>query len=182
MEERMKTYFLVAVAALVALSFASCSEVSARPSFSLSSPAFVDGGLMGQEFTCDGAGVSPALSWQNAPAGTTSFAVTMHHYPPSAAEKHVYMVVYDLALSTNHLEQATTLGSWGINTVNRTMAYTPPCSQGPGKKDYILTVYALLAAPVFSTPKTEITMDALLSAIKSTTLATASMTVGYARP
>ena len=178
----MKTYYALAVAILFASSFAGCLDASAQPTFNLSSPAFADGGLLGQQFTCDGAGVSPSLSWQNAPAGTTSFAVTMHHYPPAAAEKHVYMVVYDLTLSTDHLEQGTTLGTWGVNTVNRKMVYTPPCSQGLGRKDYILTVYALSLAPVFTTLKTEITMDAFLAAIKSVTLATATMTVGYARP
>ena len=182
----MKIFFSL-LAALVTLSFvtlsvAGCSNVSAQPSLSLSSDAFVDGGLLGQQFTCDGAGVSPSLRWKNPPSGTKSFAVTMHHFPPAGAEKHVYMVIYNLPSSTDHLEQGSTLGSWGINTVNRKTAYAPPCSQGPGRKDYILTVYALSTVPLFSTPTTEVTMDALLDASKSTILATASLTVGYARP
>ncbi len=151
-------------------------------SFNLTSEAFVDGGLMGSQFTCDGAGVSPTLEWNNAPAGTQSFAVTMHHFPPANEAKHVYMVVFDLPSSVNQLEQGSRLGSWGINTVNRTAAYTPPCSKGPGRKDYILTVYALSAAPVFSSGSSAVAMDDLLTAIKTTTLATATLTVGYARP
>ncbi len=185
----MKNWYLRAGAALCLLGLAGCSgyaQTTSTPSnpttssLTLSSPAFLDGGLMGAQFTCDGAGVSPALEWKNAPEGTKSFALTMHHFPPNNEAKHVYMVVYDLSASTDHLEQGGTLGSWGINTVNHNTAYTPPCSKGPGRKEYILTVYALSAAPVFSKPKSEITMDDLLTA--TTTLATSSMRVGYARP
>jgi len=197
----MKKVFSFAAAAMCVLSLVGCvgyaqpTSVVATPSspttpitptpssFNLTSKSFVDGGLMGSEFTCDGAGVSPALEWKNAPAGTQGFAVTMHHFPPANEAKHVYMVVFDLPSSLNHLERgSTTLGSWGINTVNRKTAYTPPCSKGPGRKDYILTVYALSAARVFSSGSSAVAMDDLLTAIKTTTLATATLTVGYARP
>jgi phosphatidylethanolamine-binding protein (PEBP) family uncharacterized protein len=183
----LKNLFVLAGVALFSLGLAGCSGFAQEinptvTSFTLTSPALSDGGLMGAQFTCDGAGVSPALEWKNAPEGTKSFAVTMHHFPPNNEAKHVYMVVYDLFSSTDHLEQGSTFGSWGINTVNHSLAYTPPCSKGPGIKDYILTVYALSAAPVFSKPKTEITMNDLLTATKTTTLASSSMTVGYARP
>jgi phosphatidylethanolamine-binding protein (PEBP) family uncharacterized protein len=151
-------------------------------SFTLSSQAFIDGGLMGAQFTCDGAGVSPTLVWKNAPTGTTSYAITMHHLPPANEAKHVYMLIYDLPAGSDHLEQASTVGSWGKNTVNGKLEYTPPCSKGPGRKEYILSVYALSAAPVFSKSKSEIGMDDLLTAVKSTTLATATITIGYARP
>jgi phosphatidylethanolamine-binding protein (PEBP) family uncharacterized protein len=161
---------------------APVTSTPSSSSFTLSSQAFVDGGLMGTQFTCDGTGVSPALIWKNPPAATTSYAITMHHLPPANEAKHVYMLIYDLSASTDHLEQASTIGSWGKNTVNGKLAYTPPCSKGPGRKDYILSVYALSAKPVFSKAKSEIEMDDLLTAIKSTTLATATMTVGYARP
>jgi phosphatidylethanolamine-binding protein (PEBP) family uncharacterized protein len=184
----LKNLYLLAGAAFCLLGLASCmgyAQTTLTPttsSFSLGIPDFVDGGLMGAQLTCDGAGISPSLEWKNAPEGTKSFAVTMHHFPPNNEAKHVYMVVYDLPLITNHLERGSTLGSWGINTVNRKTAYTPPCSQGPGRKEYILTVYALSAIPIFTKPKTEITMDDLLAATKTTTMATAILTVGYARP
>jgi phosphatidylethanolamine-binding protein (PEBP) family uncharacterized protein len=153
-----------------------------QSTFTLSSAASGEGGLMGQQFTCDGAGISPPLAWTGAPAGTRSFAVTMHHVSPAGQEKHVYMVVYGLPAATLQLGEGSTLGSWGLNTVNGKTAYTPPCSKGPGRKDYILTVYALSASPDFSKLTAGIRMDDLLSAIKDTTLATATLTLGYARP
>lgn len=204
-EDQLKNFYSLAVATLCGLSLAGCTvsaqttptsspttsnpvtsnPVTSNPassSFTLSSEAFVDGGLIGAQFTCDGAGVSPALIWKNPPTGTKSFATTMHHLPPANEAKHVYMLIYDLPSSSDHLEQASTIGSWGKNTVNGKLEYTPPCSKGPGRKDYIFSVYALSAAPVFSKSKSEIGMDDLLTTIKSTTLATATMTVGYARP
>jgi phosphatidylethanolamine-binding protein (PEBP) family uncharacterized protein len=194
-EDQLRKFYsleTVALCALILLSLAGCtvsaqttpssSPTASSSSFTLSSEAFIDGGLMGSQFTCDGAGVSPALTWKNAPAGTTSYAITMHHLPPAGEAKHVYMLIYDLPANSDHLEQASTLGNWGMNTVNGKLAYTPPCSKGPGRKEYILSVYALSAAPVFSKAKSEIGINDLLTAIQSTTLATATMTVGYARP
>ena len=176
----MKTQSPLTILALCTLGLVGClSYAQPTDSFTLSSAAFADGELMGPQFTCDGAGVSPPIAWKNAPATTKSFAVTMHHFPPANESKHVYMVVYNLPASSDHLEQGSTLGTWGVNTVNRQTAYTPPCSKGPGRKDYILTVYALSTAAVSSGSAT---MDDLLSNTKGTTLATAMLSVGYARP
>jgi phosphatidylethanolamine-binding protein (PEBP) family uncharacterized protein len=39
----------------------------------LRGPAFKPGGAIPVRFTCDGAGISPPLRWQNVPAGTAEF-------------------------------------------------------------------------------------------------------------
>jgi Raf kinase inhibitor-like YbhB/YbcL family protein len=44
-------------------------------SFTLSSPSFSNGGDIAKKFTCDGADVSPQLSWTDPPASTKSFAL-----------------------------------------------------------------------------------------------------------
>ena len=46
-------------------------------SFTLTSTAFVDGAAIPAMYTCDGANVSPPLSWTGAPAGTKSFALML---------------------------------------------------------------------------------------------------------
>jgi len=43
--------------------------------FALSSSSFPNGGAIAKKFTCDGEDVSPALSWNDPPAGTNSFAL-----------------------------------------------------------------------------------------------------------
>lgn len=44
-------------------------------SFTISSPSFTNGGDIARKFTCDGADVSPQLSWTDPPAGTKTFAL-----------------------------------------------------------------------------------------------------------
>jgi hypothetical protein len=56
----------------------------------LSSPAFASGGQIPAEYTCDGADISPPLSWSGAPPGTASLVLiiddpdapsgTFHHW------------------------------------------------------------------------------------------------------
>lgn len=43
--------------------------------FSIQSPAFTAGGTIPTRYTCDGANLSPALNWKDAPAGTQSLAL-----------------------------------------------------------------------------------------------------------
>jgi Raf kinase inhibitor-like YbhB/YbcL family protein len=44
-------------------------------SLTLSSPSFPNGGDIAKKFTCDGADVSPQLSWTDPPAAAKSFAL-----------------------------------------------------------------------------------------------------------
>jgi Raf kinase inhibitor-like YbhB/YbcL family protein len=163
----MKTVLLLALAA----------PLCAAP-FTVTSPAFAPGGTLPAEFTCDGERASPPLQWSNAPAGTRSFAVTMHHVP-GPGDRHVYLVIYNIpATVTSLAKNSRTAGSWGVNTVNGQAEYTPPCSQGPGPKTYTLTVYALSAEAKLSGT---VTMEALLNAIQDKTLATAAIDVTYSR-
>jgi Raf kinase inhibitor-like YbhB/YbcL family protein len=145
--------------------------------FTLTSPAV--NGVLPTEFTCDGASAQPPLSWSGAPEGTKFYAVTMHHIP-GPGDKHVYLVVYNIPAKVTALPRNAphTLGSWGVNTVNRRQEYTPPCSQGPGPKTYTLTVYALSAPADLTGP---ITLDQLESAMEDKTLAKASADVTYSR-
>jgi phosphatidylethanolamine-binding protein (PEBP) family uncharacterized protein len=161
-----------------------CAQLSAEPAehFTLSSSAFTDGGTLPVDYTCDGQRASPPLQWSGAPAGTKSFAITMHHIP-GPGDKHVYMVIYNIPADVRSIEKnSKDVGLWGINTVNGQQEYTPPCSKGPGPKKYTMTVYALSAEPKFEKPADQITMDDLLAAIKDTTLATSAISVTYSRP
>lgn len=156
--------------------------------FTVTSPAVGADGLLPAEFTCDGAGISPPVHWSGAPEGTRSFAVTMHHIPPSrdgaAEEKHVYLVVHGLGPESTGLSKGDEKsGVRGLNTVNRRAQYAPPCSKGPGLKTYTITVYALSEAPrVRAASAAGPTMDELLAAIKGSVLASAAMDVRYERP
>lgn len=142
---------------------------------------FSDNGNYLKLYTCDSTGISPAVKWDSVPAGVKGFAVTMHHYPPTG-DKHVYWVVYNIPPDVRSLPAGQPGAySFGINTVNSRNTYAPPCSQGPGPKVYILTLYALSAQPVISKPASQVTMDVLLEAIRSVKVDSAVMNVTYTR-
>jgi phosphatidylethanolamine-binding protein (PEBP) family uncharacterized protein len=146
------------------------------------SSVFTNNGTLPAKYTCDGASVSPPISWKDAPIGTKSFAVIMHHIPPTG-DNHVYMLVYNIPSSVSSLiEKNTSMGLFGVNTVNGKTEYSPPCSQGPGAKSYVMTVYALSAEPVLGVAQSKVTRDILLASISKTTLGTAVMNVNYTRP
>lgn len=145
---------------------------------------FANNGNFPKLFTCDSSGFSPGLQWSNAPTGTNSYAITMHHLPPTypTEDKHVYVVLYNIPSAVTSLtNNSKTIGSFGINTVDRKNTYTPPCSQGPGAKVYILTLYALSAAPSISVSSSQVTMDILLAGIRNKILDSTVMTVTYTR-
>lgn len=149
--------------------------------FTATSSAFTNNGLYPKKYTCDSLGISPPLSWSNAPTGTTSYAITMHHLT-GPGDKHVYGLMYNIPSTVTSIpETVIGIGLFGINSVNGKNAYTPPCSQGPGDKLYTFTVYALSSAPVFTVPQTQVTMDLLLGAISTKTLGTSIINVTYAR-
>jgi phosphatidylethanolamine-binding protein (PEBP) family uncharacterized protein len=172
---------------LFVLSLTACMKdeavTPAAPStFEAYSSTFSNGGELPQKYTCDGASISPALAWKNPPSGTKGYAITMHHIPPTG-DKHVYMCVYNISPDViNFPENTTNLGNWGINTVNGKNTYTPPCSQGPGAKIYVITVYALSEQPTITAAANKVTMDILLDAISTKTLAKSVISVSYTRP
>lgn len=151
--------------------------------FALSSADVADGRLS-INCTCDSKSAprAPALAWGKPPEGTKAFAVVMHTVARDGAT-HVYMVVANIPAAVRELKSGdASVGTWGQNTVNRKTLYAPPCSQGPGDKTYTITLYALSVEAKLAAASTPITRDALLTAIKDTTLATATLDLKYARP
>lgn len=137
-------------------------------------------GLLDKRYTCDGEAVSPPFAWHGAPAATASFALTIHHVTPDDEER-VYLVLADIPATTTALAAAqTSIGRFGLNSVNRGAEYAPPCSKGPGEKTYVATLYAL-SKPLEPSDEPR-TRSALLDALKDRTLATATVELRYARP
>jgi phosphatidylethanolamine-binding protein (PEBP) family uncharacterized protein len=159
---------------------------SASPTISnqlkFSGNGFIHNGIYPKLYTCDSLGISPGLQWSNAPTTTNSYAITMYTIPPTG-EKHVYIVLYNIPSSTTSIPDNTkSIGVFGINTVDGKTTYTPPCSQGPGPKIYVLTLYALNAQPTITVPNTQVTMDILLAGMKNKIVDSAVMSVTYTRP
>jgi phosphatidylethanolamine-binding protein (PEBP) family uncharacterized protein len=143
---------------------------------------FINNGIYPKLYTCDSSGISPGLQWSNAPSSTKSYAITMYTITPTG-DKHVYVVLYNIPAATSSIpDNSKSIGVFGINTVDGKTTYTPPCSQGPGAKIYVLTLYALNAQPTISVSNTQVSMDILIAGMKNKIVDSAVMSVTYSRP
>ncbi len=147
----------------------------------LSSSAFADQGTLPVDSSCDGAGVSPPLSWTGTPAGTVELALLMTTLAPDGLKWN--WVLYGVPTDVTSLPE----GGGGIGTPGQAsggplLAYSPPCSQGPGPKLYTFTLYALSAAPTFSVPEEQRTGEVVSEAISGITLASTAISATYTRP
>ena len=151
-------------------------------SFVLSSTELTAEGRLPADYTCDGSAATLPLAWAGAPEGTKAFAVIMHHVAPDNQIKW-YWTLYNIPAMTLSLPRNVTgIGTLGNNSVNGQVGYEPPCSQGPGDKTYLFTVYALSSPVEITVSPSEVTREVLLAAMSDRTLATAELPVVYARP
>lgn len=114
----------------------------------VTSAAFSEGETIPQKFTCDGADVSPPLSWTRSPQSAKSIALICED---SDAPMGIFThwVIYDLPPDTIVLDEnvpkTTTLpngAKQGVNSFNK-IGYNGPCPP-PGKPHrYFFKVYAL---------------------------------------
>ena len=111
------------------------------------SPAFQEGGMIPQRYTCDGEDISPPLSWESGPEGTKSIALICDD-PDAPGGTFVHWVLYDLPGNTQELPENMprdkTLPSGakqGANGFGRA-GYGGPCPPR-GTHRYFFKVYAL---------------------------------------
>ncbi|MDN0074199.1 YbhB/YbcL family Raf kinase inhibitor-like protein [Crenobacter sp. SG2303] len=134
---------------------------------------------------CVGSNRSPALSWQNPPTGTKSFALTL--YDPDAPGKGWWhWVVFDLPANSRGLPTGAGSGTdlpagarQGRNDFGET-GYGGACPpEGDVPHRYVLTVYALKVAHIALPPDASPSKFALL--FEQNALAKTSLTARYGR-
>lgn len=116
--------------------------------FALSSKSFPNGGDIAKKFTCDGADVSPELSWTDTPSGTQSFALIADD-PDAPAGTWTHWVLFDLPPDAKNLPEGTpkqpelpNSARQGRNDFGKD-GYNGPCPP-PGKPHrYFFKLYAL---------------------------------------
>jgi len=149
--------------------------------FVLKSPDIKQDSILPMEYTCDGTSATLPLIWSGFPNGTKCFALIMYTVA-SPTDIHWYWVLYNIPESVHSLiKNVTGIGILGNNSLNDKTGYSPPCSQGPGYKYYVYTLYALSDLVTFSVPPSAVTMKVLQDAVKNITLASVSITVKYSR-
>ena len=116
--------------------------------FEIKSAAFAQGADIPKKFTCDGSDVSPALSWNEPPKGTQSFALIMDD-PDAPVGTWVHWVLYDLPATARELPEGVPKDAdlksgarQGKNSWPR-ISYNGPCPPpGPAHR-YYFKLYAL---------------------------------------
>jgi Raf kinase inhibitor-like YbhB/YbcL family protein len=112
-------------------------------SLSLSSPDFEPGGRLPDEFTNNGAGGSPALSWSGVPEGTTSFALVVHDPDAPLLGGFTHWVRYNIPAGATGIAAGAELGTAGVNSIGEEAwapAAPPP---GHGTHYYYFHLYAV---------------------------------------
>jgi Raf kinase inhibitor-like YbhB/YbcL family protein len=144
-----KTFFILSLL----ISFTS--TVFSQNTFTLTSNDLGGQATKNEEFNgfgCTGKNQSPQLSWQNAPEGTKSFAVTMYDPDAPTGSGWWHWIVFDIP--TNTKELATGAGNTKLNLMPKDViqsitdyganGYGGPCPpEGHGLHQYIITVHAL---------------------------------------
>lgn len=117
----------------------------------LTSPAFVASGPIPARFTCEGANVSPPLSWSGLPQGTRSLALIVDDpdAPDPAAPRMtwVHWVLYNLPPSASGLPEGVAVNALPAGTRQGINDFTTTTYGGPcppiGRHRYFHKLYAL---------------------------------------
>jgi Raf kinase inhibitor-like YbhB/YbcL family protein len=157
-------------------------EGGQQMTMSLTSTAFAAGESIPPKFTCDGENVSPALQWDQPPAGTQSLALIMDD-PDAPSGMFVHWVYYDLPPTSRGLPEGVAAGdkpspggTQGNNGAGRS-GYTGPCPPS-GTHRYFFRLYAL---DTRLDAAAGLTKDKLLQAMGGHILAQAELMGVYSR-
>ncbi|HMP92692.1 MAG TPA: YbhB/YbcL family Raf kinase inhibitor-like protein [Phnomibacter sp.] len=103
-------------------------------------------------FGCTGKNISPQLYWENAPAHTQSFAITLYDPDAPTGSGWWHWIIFDIPSGINQLPsntgnpalQLAPKGSIQSITDFKSIGYGGPCPpQGSKPHKYIMTLYAL---------------------------------------
>lgn len=175
---------------------AAREEEHGRPmDFAVSSDAFEDGGTLPKKFTCDGEGVSPPLTWSQAPEGTKSYAVVMtdpdapdgtfHHWGVWAipAEEHVLRQNVpneaEFAVTTPDAPEGGVEAFQAKNDFGE-IGYGAPCPpKGDEAHRYVFRVFALdHPGTTFTEPPS---VEKLIDELSADAIGEASLVAKYQR-
>ncbi len=127
--------------------------------------SFEEGKEIPRKFTCDGVDYSPAITWENLPAGTKSIALIVDD-PDAPVGDFVHWVIYNVGPKQGSLpenvQKTETLPDGIIQGRNDfgSFGYNGPCPpKGHGFHRYYFTLYALSVAEI---PRRRLSKDGLL--------------------
>jgi len=123
-------------------------EAEASMFLTISSPSFSNGGNIPQKFTCDGADVSPQLSWSEPPAGTKTLALLVDD-PDAPVGNWNHWTMWNVPTTTRSFaeglrkEAELSDGSRQGQNDFRQTGYNGPCPPRGKPHRYYFKLYAL---------------------------------------
>lgn len=113
----------------------------------LTSPAFAAGGAIPSKHTGEGADVSPALAWRDAPPDAKSFAVICHDPDAPLVTPgrygYVHWVLYNIPATVAALAEATAEHTQGVSDFGKPGYGGPMPPEGHGTHHYFFWLLAL---------------------------------------
>jgi len=135
----MRMKWLVAV--LFLLIVAGVLVISLKTKMEITSSAFINGGVVPQEFTCDGKNVNPPILISGVPEAAKSLVLFTDDVDAPAGV-FTHWVVYDMFPGITRIDPgATPEGTPGTNTFGKEY-YGGPCPNA-GTHRYYFRIYAL---------------------------------------
>jgi Raf kinase inhibitor-like YbhB/YbcL family protein len=108
--------------------------------FAISSDAFEEGATIPSRYTCDGANVSPPLSFAGPPAGTRSLALVVDD-PDAPVGTFTHWLAWGIEPSADGLDEGQAAPREGRNGFGTT-GYAGPCPPR-GRHRYFFRLHAL---------------------------------------
>lgn len=143
------------------------------PGFVLTSTAFAEGGEIPREYSCDGANMSPPLTWTGVPHGTAALALWVDD---PDAHGYIHWIAYDLPGADGSLPEGVDPSA--MSPHQGVGGYRGPCPPS-GTHHYRFTLSAL-AGPLnvgnHAAPR-----DVRTALAEATVLGTAVLTGTYRR-
>jgi Raf kinase inhibitor-like YbhB/YbcL family protein len=153
------------------------SMVNAPATITVTSTVFGEGQRIPTEFTCDGPGRVPSVSWSGAPADAAALALVVDD-PDAPQGTFTHWVVLDLPGSTREVvDGELPPGAATAKNSGGRASYYPPCPPS-GTHHYRFTVYALDRPTGLSTG---VDLDSALKALEASTTAWGRLVGVYSR-
>ena len=138
----MKIHLLL----LITLTFFTSNQCKNNTDI-LKSDSFSDGGMIPAKYTCDGANISPHLSWDNVPKDTKSFVLICED-PDAPMGTFTHWILYDIPADVHELPENLPKDKVLPNGAKQGIAdfkkigYGGPCPPS-GTHRYYFKLYAL---------------------------------------
>lgn len=142
----------------------------------LTSPAFQNNQLLPKNYSCDGVGVNPPLTFSGVPQEAKSLALIVDD-PDAPMGTFVHWVLYNIPVSTTEIGENAVPAGCVQGKSTRGVGFVPACPPD-GQHRYFFKLYALETV----LPDGSLDKAGLENAMKNHVLATSELVGLYKRP